>query len=154
MTEHNLYALTERGLCNETSEHPFSGKSAECNSEATHGQPSARSIDYRTAAWQLNISPVALLKKLREHGDLYSNTLQRNNPRPHVAHLFDTETTTYHVGKSWRIHTMLLVRPAGLDYLRALLAGDTAHAKQIANYRPNPALAHQKIAEIAAQVHT
>lgn len=112
------------------------------------------SIPYNTAAHQLNIGPRELLAKLREHGDLYSNTLQRNTPRPHVAHLFDTETTSYHVGKSWRIHTMLLVRPAGMDYLRALIAGDTAHAAQIANYRPNPALAHKRLKDIASHLQT
>ena len=112
----------------------------------------SRSIDYRTAAWQLNISPVALLKKLRNAGAIHSHGPERNQPKPGYGHLFDTELTQYKCGTRWKPHHTLLVRPAGRDYLTALLAGDTKRMKALTIFTIDREFAHQKIAEISAMV--
>ena len=112
----------------------------------------SRSIDYRTAAWQLNISPVALLKKLRNAGAIHSHGPERNQPKPGYGHLFDTELTHYKCGTRWKPHHTLLVRTAGRDYLTALLAGDTQRMKALTIFTIDREFAHQKIAEISAMV--
>lgn len=112
-----------------------------------------QTIDYRTAAYMNDISPVKLLEKLRDAGVIYDRGPQRNQPKPGFTHLFDTEHHSYQVGKVARLHTMLTVRPAGITYLRALYSGDTKTTERLSVAAITPAeIAHQRIEEMKAQL--
>lgn len=111
-----------------------------------------QTIDYRTAAYMNDISPVKLLEKLRDTGVIYDRGPQRNQPKPGFTHLFDTEHTEFKCGTRYKPHEVLLIRPAGQDYIRAMLKGDKEHARRLTFFRVNRTKAHAKMAEITAQL--
>ena len=111
-----------------------------------------RVIDYRTAAWQLNIGPNKLLRMLRHAGAIHSHGPERNQPKPGMAHLFDTERHDYRTGQRLHPHYTLLVKPAGMDYLTALIAGDEAAMKRLTAFRIDTDQAHRRMAAITAQL--
>ena len=111
-----------------------------------------QTIDYRTAAWLNNISPIKLLEKLRDEGVIYDRGPQRNQPKPGYTHLFDTEHTEFKCGNRFKPHEVLLIRPAGQDFIRALLKGDKEQAKRLTFFRVNRPQARAKMAEITAQL--